>query len=88
MKRLILITTLLLIAGCATSVPVAVKFPDVPKDMLVACPDLNQVPNTTKLSDVLPVIADNYGQYYSCKDKVDSWIEWYTAQQKIFNSVK
>jgi hypothetical protein len=87
MKRIILITALVL-SGCATSVPIAVKFPDVPKDMLVACPDLNQIPDTTKLSEVLPVVADNYGQYYTCKDNVDSWIEWYTAQQKIFNSIK
>lgn len=87
MKRIILITALVL-SGCATSVPVAVKFPDVPKDMLVACPDLSQIPDTTKLSEVLPVVADNYGQYYTCKDNVDSWIEWYNTQQKIFNSIK
>lgn len=87
MKHLILITALVL-TGCASSVPVTEKFPSVPKDMLTACPDLKPVPDTTKLSDVLPVIADNYGQYYICKDNVDSWIEWYNTQQKIFDSVK
>jgi hypothetical protein len=86
MRYLILVTALL-IAGC-TSVPVTVKFPDVPADMLNACPDLKPVPDTTKLSEVLPVVADNYGQYYTCKDNVDSWIEWYNTQKKIFNSVK
>jgi len=86
MKRLIVIVTLL-VAGCS-SVPVAVKFPDVPKDMLEACPDLKAVPDTTKLSEVLPVVVDNYAQYYSCKDTVDNWIDWYTNQKKIFDSIK
>jgi len=87
MKHLILITALL-VTGCASNVPVVAKFPDVPKDMLVACPDLTQIPDTTKLSEVLPVVADNYGQYYTCKDSVDSWINWYNTQQKIYNSLK
>jgi len=86
MKRLMLIAVLL-ITGCS-SVPVAIKFPDVPKDMLVFCPDLKLVPETTKLSEVLPVVVDNYAQYYTCKDTVDNWIEWYENQKKIFNSIK
>lgn len=86
MKHLIIVAALL-IAGC-TSVPVTVKFPDVPKDMLESCPDLKSVPETTKLSEVLPVIVDNYGQYYGCKDTVDNWIEWYNSQKKIFDSIK
>ena len=86
MKRLVLVG-LILLYGCS-SVPVTVKFPDVPQDMLVACPDLKLAPETNKLSEVLPVIADNYGQYYTCKDSVDSWINWYNTQQKIYNSLK
>jgi hypothetical protein len=86
MKHLIIVTALL-ITGC-TTVPVTVKFPDVPKDMLVACPDLKQIAETTKLSEVLPVVVDNYGQYYACKDSVDSWIDWYNSQKKIFDSIK
>jgi len=86
MKHLILVAVLL-VSGC-TSVPVTMKFPDVPKDMLEACPDLKLLPETTKLSEVLPVVVDNYGQYYTCKDSVDSWIMWYKTQKEIFNSVK
>jgi len=86
MNRLIIIAFLLL-SGC-TTVPVTVKFPDVPKDMLETCPDLKLVPETTKLSEVLPTVVDNYGQYYTCKDTVDSWIDWYTSQKKIFDSIK
>lgn len=87
MKRLILITALV-ITGCASTVPIIEKFPDVPKDMLIACPDLDQIPETNKLSEVLPVVADNYGQYYTCKDTVDSWIDWYNTQKKIFDNIK
>ena len=86
MKHLIVIAVLL-ITGCS-SVPVTMKFPDVPKDMLVSCPDLKLVSETTKLSEVLPVIVDNYAQYYTCKDTVDNWIEWYNSQKKIFDSIK
>ena len=87
MKRLILITALV-ITGCASTVPIIEKFPDVPKDMLITCPDLAQIPETNKLSEVLPVVADNYGQYYTCKDTVDSWIDWYNTQKKIFDNIK
>jgi len=86
MNRLIIIA-LILLSGC-TTVPVTVKFPDVPKDMLETCPDLKSVPDTTKLSEILPVVVDNYGQYYTCKDTVDSWIDWYKSQKKIFDSIK
>jgi hypothetical protein len=87
MNRLLCITLVLLLSAC-TSVPVVVKFPDIPKDMLEACPDLKTIPDTTKLSEVLPVVADNYGQYYACKDNVDNWIDWYKTQSKIFNNIK
>jgi len=78
-----------LITGCATSVPVTVKFPDVPKELLVSCPNLKTVdPETKKLSDVLNVVVDNYAQYYGCKSNVDDWIEWYNTQKDIFDKVK
>jgi hypothetical protein len=78
-----------LITGCATSVPVTVKFPDVPKELLVSCPNLKAVdPETKKLSEVLDTVVDNYAQYYDCKSNVDDWIEWYNSQKKIFDKVK
>ena len=46
------------------------------------------VPATKKLSDVLLVVTKNYGQYNECSIRVDSWIEWYNQQKKIFDSVK
>jgi hypothetical protein len=88
MKRLLLVCAFLALTGCATSVPVTMKFPSAPADMLTTCPDLKETPETTKLSEVLSVVVENYGQYYTCKDNVDSWIEWYNTQKKIFESVK
>jgi len=76
-----------LLAGCATQpVPIKQKFPDVDKDNLIACPNLKEVAETnTSLTDLLLVVQDNYGEYYTCKDRVDAWIKWYNEQKKIFD---
>lgn len=79
----------LLLAGCTTPVPVKQKFPDVPKELLVECQDLNLVPeNETKLSGVISVVSSNYALYHECSARNDSWIEWYKTQKKIYGSVK
>lgn len=91
MKKLLTLIFIMLLAGCATteSTNVMMKWPNVPQNLLEACPDLEQVdPNTQKISEVLPVIVDNYSSYYQCKLKVDSWIEWYNTQKNISDNVK
>ena len=88
MKKLLLILPVVLLTGCLFKDPVPVKqvWPDVPKELLEACPNLKLVdPNTSKLSDIIDVVSDNYAQYYDCKAKVDDWVEWYKGQQKIYN---
>lgn len=86
MKKLILICPMLLLTGCLSSVPVKQEWPDVPKDLLESCPNLKQVdPTTSKLSDIIDVVSDNYIQYYDCKEKVNDWISWYSGQKKIYN---
>ena len=88
MKRLlILLPFVLLLTGCL-DVPVKRTFPDIPQELVTACPDLNTVDETDKLSDVLKVVTANYGQYNECKIKVDEFIEWYKTQKQIFESVK
>jgi len=83
-----LVIPLLLLSACSTTVPVTMKFPEAPSELMQACPDLKTLdPNTTKLSDILEVVTDNYGQYYDCKANVDDWIEWYNTQKKIFDKV-
>jgi hypothetical protein len=86
MKKLLI---LLLLAGCSTTVPVARKFPDVPVALKEPCKPLTQVKqDTTKLSEVITVVVDNYTEYHMCSTKVDMWIEWYSSQKEIFDSVK
>jgi hypothetical protein len=86
MKYFIVVLTVLLTA--CQAVPVDRKFPEVPSDLQQACPDLKLVNPTTKLSDVVDIVVTNYGQYKECQVKVDSWIDWYNTQKKIFESVK
>lgn len=87
MKRLFLLIPVLLLVGCLTT-PVKRNFPEVPKELMEVCPDLKNVEQTEKLSEVLKVVVDNYGQYHECRIKVDTWIEWYKTQKQIFESVK
>ena len=86
MKKLVI---LLLLAGCSTTVPVSRKFPEVPDVLMVPCPPLTQIKEgTTKLSEVVGVVTDNYFEYHKCSDKHDLWMEWFKAQKEIFDSVK
>jgi len=86
--RYLVILLVLCLSGC-TAVPVMPNWPDVPKELLEACPDLSTVDaNNDKLSTVIEVVSDNYKQYYDCKAKADDWITWYTGQQKIWKMLK
>jgi hypothetical protein len=87
MKRLALLLVVVMLVGCST-VPVARKFPDVPKELMESCSDLKQTQSTNKLSEILTVVVENYGQYHECKIKADSWMDWYNTQKQIFNTVK
>lgn len=87
MKKLLLLIPVLLLTGCL-STPVKRNFPEVPQELMEACPDLKTTPETEKLSEVLKVVVNNYGQYHECKIKVDTWVEWYKTQKQIFDSVK
>jgi hypothetical protein len=89
MKKLILAISLMFIAGCATTVPVARKFPEAPEALKKPCEDLKLL-NGDKVSitDMLKVVVDNYRLHYECSNKVEGWTEWYTEQKKIFEDVK
>jgi hypothetical protein len=76
-----------MLAGCSTT-PVKRNFPEVPKELLETCADLKQTEPTTKLSEVLKVVTENYSQYHECRVKVDTWTDWYIKQKQIFESVK
>jgi hypothetical protein len=87
MRLLLTLFLTFILVGCSTSVPVKRNFPQVPAELLAACPELAQTAPTTKLSDVLVVVTENYSKYHECRFKADAWIEWYKTQQEIFNSV-
>jgi hypothetical protein len=87
MKYLLLLS--LLLTGCSTVVPVTVKFPNAPAELLVDCEDLEKVPADTKqLSVTSETVVRNYGRYHKCRAKVDAWQEWHKEQKQIFESVK
>jgi hypothetical protein len=90
MKKILVLLSFVLLAGCNSLAPLTQKtFPNVPDELKVACPDLGQInPDTTKLSEVIGVVTDNFSQYHECRVKVDAWIEWYTNQSTLYNSVK
>lgn len=88
MKKLLIILSIVGLTACV-SVPVERKFPAVPTELMTSCPPLATLdPNTTRLSTVVENIVSNYSLYQSCDAKVDTWIEWYTKQKEIFDSVK
>jgi len=81
----IVILLVFVIAGCSTVVPVMAKFPDAPgRQSTTACPDLQKLTETAKLSDVARTVTVNYSTYYECAVKLDAWIEWYSIQKEIF----
>lgn len=85
-SSLLLVSTLILTGCKEDAVAVKMHFPNVPEDLLIACPDLKTVDaNTDKLSVVIGVVADNYSQYHQCRLQVDNWIEWYKIQKEIFD---
>lgn len=87
MKKLLLIS-LLFLTGCATTVPVTMKFPAVPDDLAVECSQLDKVkPNEEQLSEFMKVVVTNYGKYHECRAKINAWNEWYKKQKEISDSI-
>jgi len=88
MKLPIILLAIAMLAGCSTTTPVVRNFPDAPSAMMEACPKLETLQDSVKLSDVAKTISGNYAAYYECNVKNDAWIEWYQQQKRIFDSVK
>ena len=77
-----------LLVGCSTTVPVTAQFPEVPARLLERCPQLEQLKDEAKLSDVAKTVSNNYSTYYDCAVKHDAFIEWYGIQKQLFESIK
>lgn len=78
----------LLLAGCSTTVPVVMKFPEAPQPLLEKCEELVLTPEDAALSEIAKKIGINYTSYHECSVKNDAWIEWYHTQKDIYESVK
>lgn len=86
MKKLLLLP--LLLAGC-TTVPVAVKFPEAPTVLMEKCPPLKTIDqDEVSIIDITKNVTVNYTTYHECGIKVETWIEWYNDQKKIFEKIK
>lgn len=83
MKKLLLVLALVL-SGCTTVPPVYPKWPEVPQELKTVCPALREIEPTTKLSDVVKSVVDNYATYHECRIQLESWIEWYSTQKEIY----
>jgi hypothetical protein len=82
-----LILFIMVLVGCSTVVPVSAKFPDAPgRGAMTTCPQLQKLNDGAKLSDVATTVTINYGTYYECAVKVDTWVEWYEVQKRIFEN--
>lgn len=87
--RGLLLASLLLLTGCATSVPVTMSFPQIPEALSKPCDLLLPLdPNKRELSDLLENTNDNYAKAKECNAKVNAWNEWYDTQEKISKEVK
>lgn len=87
MKKLLITIPFMFLVGCV-SVPVERNFPKAPAALLVAPPDLREVPANASATEVFDVVLDNYGSYHTVADELRAWQQWYVGQKKIFESVQ
>ena len=89
MKRLIIISCLLL-SACATSkTNVTAKWPEAPADLQQPAAELTPLaPEQRNLSDMILNSNENYSQYYILKEKYEGWQNWYKSQQQIWQGLQ
>jgi hypothetical protein len=87
--KLFILAVCTTIVGCSTTVPVVAKFPTAPEALLEKCPALKTIEGeNVSIVDFTKTVTTNYTTYHECAAKVDSWVEWYQAQKKIFEEIK
>ena len=89
MKKLLLFCVAsVFLSGCATTVPVAAKFPEAPEILLADCEKLEKIGKDKVLfSEFLTTVVGNYNKYHMCAAQNAAWKEWYTKQKEIFDKV-
>jgi hypothetical protein len=87
--KALLLSVVLLLAACSTTVPVTAKFPQAPGTLVQEpCPNLQKLEQQAKLSDVAKTVTVNYSEYYACAVKLDAWQRWYHEQKTIYEGLK
>ena len=87
--RVLLLSSLLLLVGCSTTVPVRMSFPQLPEALDKPCELLEPLAQDKReLSDLLENATDNYARAKECYAKNQAWREWYATQKQIFEEVK
>ena len=75
---------MILLTGCASTQPIANKFPDSNEYLMEVCPKLETIDKPEiVLSEFMKVITRNYTKYHECANKVNAWQEWYKKQKDI-----
>ena len=87
--KYVLLSLVLWLSACSTSVPVRQEFPVAPAALLERCPDLLTIDDgKNSMRDMLRVVIQNYALYYQCAEKTHGWQDWYGQQKKIHESVR
>lgn len=89
MKNILILCTITLLMGCAGSAPLKPKFPKPPATLMEPCEPLTTIKTPTiLLSDFVKIVSENYTKHHECVVKYNAWQEWYTEQEKLYNSIK
>lgn len=89
MKIFLYVLILILLAGCATPVPVTRNFPNSVPELMKKCQELKIIEgDKIPMTDFLAIVVENYTLYYECANKVNGWQQWYIEQKKLFESEK
>jgi coenzyme F420-reducing hydrogenase alpha subunit len=87
MKKLLLVLAIFL-SACSTVVPIKQNFPTLPEELTKTCKPLETIEGvTTTLSKLMETVARNYGTRHECALQLESLLEWYNEQKKIFDEM-
>jgi len=80
MKNVLILCLALMLSGCWKTIP---SFPEPPPSVLETCPVLEKTQDQD-FESFLKIVVKNYESYYLCKNKTDTWIDWYNKASKNY----
>lgn len=80
MRILVGLVLTLMLAGCWKTIP---AFPAPPPSATESCKVLEKATDQD-LESFVKTVVKNYELYYLCKNKTDTWIEWYNNTSKNY----